>query len=167
RGRQEPFGRFVDESQKRIPLRLLDIAVEKVDPAFAPMVNADQLLAKLWESGKHRPQVHKKPEMSPSFKCPKQLTRFPGRSKKSPVTVTTHVEPLFLNIAQLAEALPASRRSVDNWKRWGWIPYYKIGGMIRFDLAAVRAALEKRFLVHAPAPVSKSHKTAKAAAKSR
>ena len=42
RGRQESFGRFVDESQKRIPLRLLDIAVEIVDPAFAPMVNADQ-----------------------------------------------------------------------------------------------------------------------------
>ena len=42
RGRQESFGRFVDESQKRIPLRLLDIAIEKVDPAFAPMVNADQ-----------------------------------------------------------------------------------------------------------------------------
>ena len=34
RGGNEPFGRFVDESQKRIPLRLLDIAVEKVDPAF-------------------------------------------------------------------------------------------------------------------------------------
>ena len=32
----------MDESQKRIPLRLLDIAIEKVDPAFAPMVNADQ-----------------------------------------------------------------------------------------------------------------------------
>jgi hypothetical protein len=35
RGREEPFGRFVDESQKRIPLRLLNIAIEKVDPAFA------------------------------------------------------------------------------------------------------------------------------------
>ena len=32
RGGNEPFGRFVDESQKRIPLRLLDIAIEKVDP---------------------------------------------------------------------------------------------------------------------------------------
>ena len=42
RGWQEPFGRFVDESQKRIPLRLLDIAVEKVDPAFALTVSADQ-----------------------------------------------------------------------------------------------------------------------------
>ena len=39
---QKPFGRFVDESQKRIPLRLLDIAIEQVDPAFAPVVNADQ-----------------------------------------------------------------------------------------------------------------------------
>ena len=85
----------------------------------------------------------------------------------SPVAVTSLVEPLYLNIDQLAEAIPASRRSVDNWKRWGWIPYYKIGGMIRFDLAAVRVALEKRFLVHAPAPAPKSHKTAKAAAKSR
>jgi hypothetical protein len=38
-----PFGRFVDESQKRIPLRLLDIAIEKVDPAIG-MINADQSL---------------------------------------------------------------------------------------------------------------------------
>ena len=42
RGWQEPFGRLLDESPKRIPLRLLDIAIEKVDPAFAPVVNADQ-----------------------------------------------------------------------------------------------------------------------------
>ena len=42
RGRQESFGRLLDESQKRIPLRLLNIAIEEVDPAFAPMVNADQ-----------------------------------------------------------------------------------------------------------------------------
>ena len=42
RGRQEPFGRFVDESQKRIPLRLVDTAVEKVDPAFVTVVNPDQ-----------------------------------------------------------------------------------------------------------------------------
>ena len=43
RGRQEPFGRFVDESPKRIPLRLLDIAIEKVDPGFAPVVNAGSI----------------------------------------------------------------------------------------------------------------------------
>jgi hypothetical protein len=42
RGRQKPFGRFVDESQKRIPLRLLDTSVEKVGPAFVPVVNPDQ-----------------------------------------------------------------------------------------------------------------------------
>ena len=34
-GRQEPFVRFVDESQSGFPLRLLEIAMEKVDPAFA------------------------------------------------------------------------------------------------------------------------------------
>jgi hypothetical protein len=32
----------LDESPKRIPLRLLDIAIEKVNPAFASVVNADQ-----------------------------------------------------------------------------------------------------------------------------
>jgi hypothetical protein len=31
RGWQEPFGRLLDESQKRIPLRLFDIAIEKVE----------------------------------------------------------------------------------------------------------------------------------------
>jgi hypothetical protein len=69
--------------------------------------------------------------------------------RKAPVTVTTFVEPLYLNKPQLAQSLPASERSIDNWKKWGWIPYLKIGGMIRYDLAAVRAALEKRFIVHA------------------
>jgi hypothetical protein len=78
----------------------------------------------------------------------------------SPVEVTSLVKPLYLDIYQLAEAIPASRRSIDNWKQKGWIPYYKIGGMIRYDLAAVRAALEKRFLVHSPA--RKPHKTTKA-----
>ncbi len=70
---------------------------------------------------------------------------------KNPVTVTTLVEPLYLNIDQLAEAIPASRRSVDNWKRWGWIPYYKIGGMMfRVTLCeeteiTLRAELVKKF----------------------
>jgi hypothetical protein len=82
---------------------------------------------------------------------------------KNPITVTTLVEPLYLNKPQLAQSLPASERSVDNWKKWGWIPYLKIGGMIRYDLAAVRAALEKRFIVHAqPTSAERSPKTRKA-----
>ena len=34
RRRQEPFGRLLDESPKRIPLWLPDAAIEKIDPAI-------------------------------------------------------------------------------------------------------------------------------------
>ena len=83
---------------------------------------------------------------------------------KSPVTVTTVAEPLYVNAEQLAQAIPCSRRSVDNWREWGWILHLKIGGMVRFDVAAVRAALENRFLIKAQsARAPQPPKTAKAA----
>ena len=59
------------------------------------------------------------------------------------------IPPFFVNITQLAAAIPASRRSVENWRNAGIIPFIQIGGLIRYDLAAVRAALESRFTIKA------------------
>jgi Helix-turn-helix domain len=55
--------------------------------------------------------------------------------------------PLYLTIDQLAKAIPASRRTLDNWKKAGILPYIQIGRVIRYDLGEVRAALEQRYKV--------------------
>jgi hypothetical protein len=87
---------------------------------------------------------------------PKTIYPVSGAQKAPAVTVTTLVEPLYLNKKHLAQSIPASERSVDNWKKWGWIPHLKVGGKVLYDLAAVRAALEKPFLIQEkPAPSGK------------
>ena len=77
---------------------------------------------------------------------PKTSLAAPG-PRKSPITVTTLVEPLYLDKQQLAESLLVSQRTVDNWRLLGVIPFLKVRGVIRFDLAKVKAALERRFEV--------------------
>jgi phage terminase Nu1 subunit (DNA packaging protein) len=50
---------------------------------------------------------------------------------------------LFLNKFQLAQAIPASIRTIDYWRQQGIIPFVKIRGVVRFDLAKVLAALSR------------------------
>jgi excisionase family DNA binding protein len=66
---------------------------------------------------------------------------------KNPITVTTLVEPIYLNPEQLAQTIGVSRRTVDNWKEEHVVPFVKVRGVVRFDLAKVKAALERRFEV--------------------
>lgn len=78
------------------------------------------------------------------------VTKFsppPPRRKSSPIPVTTLLEPLYLNREQLAQAVLTSARTIDNWRELGIIPFIKVRGVVRFDLAKVKAALEKRFEV--------------------
>ena len=56
-------------------------------------------------------------------------------------------QPLYLNVEQLARAIPASRRTLEYWRDEGIIPYIKVGRVIRYELVGVKAALESRFLV--------------------
>jgi phage terminase Nu1 subunit (DNA packaging protein) len=65
-------------------------------------------------------------------------------ASKPPITVSLN-SPLYVNSTGLAQAIRVSRRTVDNWRDRGLIPYVKVGGIVRFDLAKVRAVLEKRF----------------------
>jgi hypothetical protein len=55
--------------------------------------------------------------------------------------------PLLVDKASLAKALDVSPRT--NWRSAGVIPSLQFGNrFVRFDLAEVHAALEKRFKVH-------------------
>jgi len=47
-----------------------------------------------------------------------------------------------LNKAQAAEVLRVTKRTVDNWMRRGFIPYYRIGRMISFRREDLLKAIE-------------------------
>ena len=50
--------------------------------------------------------------------------------------------------SSIARINSVSTRTVENWMKKGLIPYTKIGGLVRFDMAKVTAALA-RFEVNA------------------
>jgi hypothetical protein len=61
---------------------------------------------------------------------------------------TTADQPALLKRAQLARALNASCRSIDNWQRQKKIPFIRISPRcVRFHLPSVLAALRKQFEV--------------------
>ena len=88
-----------------------------------------------------------------------------SRPLKEPAR-TDGIAPLFYTRDQLAVALATSARTIDIWRRRGVIPFIKVRGIVRFDVARVKTALEHRFEVHevhvpkkrtpkqAPAPAS-------------
>jgi hypothetical protein len=90
-------------------------------------------------------------------KAPIPVTKFSSPPRRSsPIPVTTLVEPLYLNREQLAQAVLTSARTIDNWRELVIIPFIKVRGVVRFDLAKVKAALERRFEVQEKsAPVTK------------
>ena len=58
---------------------------------------------------------------------------------------------------EVAKAIPVCKRTVDTWREKGIIPFIRIGGVLRYDLDEVKAALEKRFKVR----TSTAHKLRK------
>jgi len=54
----------------------------------------------------------------------------------------TTTEPTLLTKKQIARQCNVSERCIDNWMRDGVIAYRKIGKLVRFDAAEVRAALD-------------------------
>ena len=52
-----------------------------------------------------------------------------------------------INRSQMAAAAGVSLRTIDQWRENGIIPFLKIGGVIRFDLDQVMAALRERYEV--------------------
>ena len=53
----------------------------------------------------------------------------------------------YVDTEGIAAAIPASKRTVDYWRKLGIIPFLKIGGMGRYDIDAVKRALDQRFNV--------------------
>ena len=53
----------------------------------------------------------------------------------------------YIDTKQLSEAINVSERTVEKWREDRIIPFLKVGHVIRFDLAAVKRALE-RHIVH-------------------
>lgn len=51
--------------------------------------------------------------------------------------------PELIDGKQLSAALTVSERTIDSWKRDRLIPFIKVGHIVRFDLTAVRQALER------------------------
>jgi hypothetical protein len=61
-----------------------------------------------------------------------------------PATGSTANDPALLKRRQLARALNASPRSVDNWQKEKKIPFIRISARcVRFHLPSVLAALQK------------------------
>ena len=48
----------------------------------------------------------------------------------------------FINKREVARRLNKKLRTVDNWMRAGWLPYYKIGHTVAFRWSEVEAHLE-------------------------
>jgi excisionase family DNA binding protein len=49
---------------------------------------------------------------------------------------------------QLAAHLHVSLRTIDNWQKKGYLPYYKIGKIVRFKLSDVQGALDGKLKMH-------------------
>jgi excisionase family DNA binding protein len=45
---------------------------------------------------------------------------------------------------ELVKLLKVSKMAIHNWRNEGWLPFYKFGKSIRFDLKEVREATRKR-----------------------
>lgn len=49
-----------------------------------------------------------------------------------------------LTVEELMEILKVTKMSIHNWRKEGWLPYYKLGSNVRFNLEEVMEAIEKR-----------------------
>jgi excisionase family DNA binding protein len=59
--------------------------------------------------------------------------------------------PGLLDSHQLTAEINISYRTLDEWKKRGVIPFFKVGRWVRFDLAKVRAALDQHYEVKSKA----------------
>jgi excisionase family DNA binding protein len=48
-----------------------------------------------------------------------------------------------VTIEELMQTLKVTKMSIHNWRKEGWLPYYKLGSNVRFKLEEVMEAIEK------------------------
>ena len=86
--------------------------------------------------------------------------------KRIPLIPADAVGSLLVTKNTLAKACSVSERTIDYWRANGTIPALEFGPrFVRFDLAEVKAALDRKFRLHAKGGVKT--KTAKVAAYKR
>ena len=44
----------------------------------------------------------------------------------------------------LTRILKCSKMAIHNWRKEGWLPFYKLGGKVIFNLEEVMSAIQKR-----------------------
>jgi excisionase family DNA binding protein len=49
-----------------------------------------------------------------------------------------------VTIEELMEILKVTKMSIHNWRKDGWLPYYKLGSSVRFNMEDVMEAIQKR-----------------------
>ena len=68
---------------------------------------------------------------------------------KAPSSIPVAIDgQILITKSQLSKAIATSPRTIDSWRENGIIPFIKVRGIVRFNLAKVLAALEARFEVH-------------------
>lgn len=55
---------------------------------------------------------------------------------------TQSSSPLYLDKEEVAKLFSVTVRTIDQWRGKGLLPYYKIGGLVRFRLLDVQAHLD-------------------------
>ena len=97
------------------------------------------------------PELRETAEANQESGIPRATTSRQTMSDPSPLSQIplTIAGPILITKADLSKAIKTSTRTIDTWREDGIIPFIKIGGVVRFDLAKVMAALEKRFEVQA------------------
>lgn len=54
-------------------------------------------------------------------------------------------EPRLLTKKELASELQVSTRTVSEWQRLGYLPFFKIGARVRFQWPQLLTSLKRRF----------------------
>ena len=68
-----------------------------------------------------------------------------GMAIESKIAMRT-IEPL-LNRKQAAEHFQVTIRTVENWSRAGYLPYYKVGSEVRYRLSDIMALWNEKYSV--------------------
>ena len=83
-----------------------------------------------------------------------------GMAIESKIAMRT-IEPL-LNRKQAAEHFQVTIRTIENWSRAGYLPYYKVGSEVRYRLSDVMALWNEKYSVRRKGTLLKSNTGRKA-----
>jgi excisionase family DNA binding protein len=78
-----------------------------------------------------------------------------GMAIESKIAMRT-IEPL-LNRKQAADHFQVTIRTIENWSRAGYLPYYKVGSEVRYRLSDVMALWNEKYSVRRTGTLLKSN----------